>query len=124
MKKGTKLYSVLNSKRPYCHEGEFFNNNFYNIKSIGDIYDDCPICKRTYNPETGFYFGALYISYALGTALFVLIWTGLNILGIDISIIPKIIGISILWLLLTPITHRLSKIIWANIFINYKKTNK
>ena len=124
MKKGTKLYSVLNSKRPYCHEGEFFTSNFYNIKNIGDIYDDCPICKRTYNPETGFYFGALYISYALGTALFVSIWMGLNILGINISIIPKIIGISILWLLLTPITHRLSKIIWANIFINYKKINK
>lgn len=124
MRKGNKIYSILNSKCPHCHEGDFFSSKIYSIKNMGDIYDDCPVCGETYNPETGFYFGALYISYALGTSLFFTIWGSFNVLGIELEILHKIIGFSIIWILLTPITHRFSKIIWANIFMKYKILNK
>ncbi len=120
MKKGTKLYSVLKGKCPHCHEGDFFTNHPYNLKKMGDIHEDCPVCKETFNPETGFYFGALYVSYGLGVALFVSLWVALNVLGVELDIMKKIVGMSVLWLLLTPIIHSLSKIIWANIFMSYK----
>ena len=119
MKKGTKLYSILKNKCPHCHEGNFFTSNVFSLKNIGNIFDLCPICKETYYPETGFYFGAMYVSYALGTSYFVTIWFGLSILGIELEILTKIIVLSILWILLSPIIHRLSKIIWANMFISF-----
>ena len=123
MKKGTKLYSIINRKCPFCHEGDFFLSHPYDLKKIGDNYDNCSICNETYNPEPGFYFGAMYISYALGTALMVTIWVGLIILSIEVELFHKIIGISAIWLFLSPLIHSLSKIIWANIFMHYKTNN-
>ena len=120
MRKGTKLHSILKRKYPHCHEGDFFTGHPYNLKQMGDIHETCSVCNETYTPEKGFYFGALYISYALGTAVVVTIWLALIILGVEIEIIPKIIGISVVWLLISPLMHSLSKIIWANIFMNYK----
>jgi len=119
MKKGSKLYSVLRRKCPSCHEGDFFISHPYNLKSMGDIYESCELCKHTFNPEPGFYFGAMYISYAIGVALLVFVWVVLAIFNIKIDIISRIISISVLWISLAPLIHSLSKIIWANLFMSY-----
>lgn len=120
MKKGSKLYSIVNRKCPHCHEGEFFTHHPYNLKRMGDIHQDCPVCKETYNPETGFYFGALYVSYSIGAAVVISILVAISVLSIEIDLLPKIVGISIFWLLISPLIHSMSKIIWANFFMNYK----
>jgi len=91
---------------------------------MGDIYDKCPACEEAYNPEPGFYFGALYVSYALGCAFLITILVALKILDVEVSLLQKCIGISIPWLLLTPKMHALSKIIWANFFMKYKNTDR
>ena len=72
--KGTKLYSIFKLKCPKCHEGEFFESRLYDLKKLGHVLEECPTCKTSYVPEPGFYFGAMYVSYALGVALFVTIW--------------------------------------------------
>ena len=70
IKKGTKLYSILKFKCPHCHEGGFFKAHPYNISKAGDIYDKCPVCNNKNSKEPGFYYGAMYVSYGLGVALF------------------------------------------------------
>jgi hypothetical protein len=40
----------------------------------------CPVCEITLTPEPGFYFGALYISYAFTVALMVATWLALHVL--------------------------------------------
>ena len=124
MNKGTKLYSILKGKCPHCHVGDFFLTHPYKLKTMGDIYDKCPACEETYNPEPGFYFGALYVSYALGCAFLITILVALKILDVEVSLLQKCIGISIPWLLLTPKMHALSKIIWANFFMKYKNIDR
>ena len=119
MKKGTKLYSVLKGKCPYCHTGDFFISHPYNLKKMGDIHEGCQLCKHTFNPEPGFYFGAMYVSYALGVGLLVAVWVVLAMFNIKIDIVYRIISISVLWILLAPLMHSLSKIIWANLFMHY-----
>ena len=56
-------------------------------------------------------------------ALLVSIVVGLKVLSVELEILNKIFLVSGSWLLLTPKIHTLSKIIWANIFMDYK-TNK
>ncbi|MBI3221086.1 MAG: DUF983 domain-containing protein [Bacteroidetes bacterium] len=34
----------------------------------------CAVCETSFMPEPGFYFGALYVSYAFTVAFFVGIW--------------------------------------------------
>lgn len=120
MKKGTKLYSIIKGCCPHCHEGDFFTSHPYRLKSMGDVYDHCPTCKRSYHPEPGFYFGALYVSYALGCAFMISILVAIYVLGLELSLLEKCVTVCAPWLLLTPKIHALSKIIWANFFINYK----
>lgn len=86
------------------------------------MHKRCPKCDVNLVPEPGFYFGAAYVSYALGVAWWVALYVGIH-LFITISIeLFLIIGVVSL-LLVTPILFRLSRSIWASFFIRKKQTN-
>ena len=81
MLKKTRLYSILNFKCPRCHKGEFLESrNVYNLKKAGNLREKCDRCNLKYSREPGFYFGAMFVSYALGVALFVTIWVATAVL--------------------------------------------
>jgi len=123
LKKGSKLYSVLKYKCPHCHEGEFFKDrNPYNLKVLSSTYDYCPTCKRKLYIEPGFYYGAMYVSYALGVAHVVAFWLVKFTLGIEVEFWNFIIFVGSSLLLMSPLYYALSKIIWANMFIGFKET--
>ena len=121
MKKGTKLYSVVNFKCPCCQEGDFFISHPYNFKFTGDIHENCSVCGKKYMLEPGFYQGALYVAYGLGVALFLLIWLLCTLFFPLLSVWIQISLVAISSILLGPLLFSLSKIIYANIFIPLKK---
>jgi hypothetical protein len=119
MFKSTRLYSVLFNKCPKCHKGDFFiTNNAYNLKTFNKMHANCAVCKQSFEPETGFYIGAMYASYGLtvayGLALFIAM---VAILKIDILIF--LISFSISLILLLPWVYRKSRLIWINLFVGY-----
>ena len=122
--KDSKLYSVFKHKCPRCHEGEFFVSHPYDLKNAGNIHEHCSVCNLKYSKEPGFYYGAMYVSYALGVALFVTFWVSFNLFFPSVSIAFQITSIIVATVLLTPYLYALSKIIWANLFIKYDKTIK
>lgn len=123
-KKGTKLYSVLNGKCPRCNEGEFFKYKItLNPSKITKLHDNCPSCNLKYMMEPSFFFGAMYVNYALSVALFVGIFI-ISKMIFGLTILQSFIAIIIVSLLLIPFTLRLSRIIWINIFIAYDKNIK
>lgn len=119
--KGNKLYSILNNKCPRCHEGEFFKNKAsFNFTKITELHENCSHCKLKYMMEPSFFFGAMYVNYALAVALFVAVFIISKVfLGQDI--LTSFIAVVVVSFLLTPFTLRLSRIIWINIFVSYKK---
>lgn len=119
--KGDKLYSILHFKCPYCHEGDFYTAKIYQLKHLGKINTMCPKCRRPLQKETGFYFGAMYVSYAIGVVLFVFGFVLLSALFNNMTTAVKIISIVGFMLLSAPLVHALSKIIWANLFMHYQK---
>ncbi len=119
--KGTKLYSIFKFKCAHCHEGEFFvDRNPYHLSQVGDLLDNCPICHRKYSPEPGFFFGAMYVSYALGVAMFVTIYVATAVLYPAAPMWLYITLILASLFLLGPYLYALSKTIWANLFFTYK----
>jgi hypothetical protein len=46
-----------------------------NLKQPLDMHKRCPVCDLNYEPEPGFYFGAMFISYAISA--FILLPMGL-----------------------------------------------
>ena len=121
MKKGTKLYSILKMTCPKCQEGKFLVAHPYNYKQMGEIYSHCPNCGLDYMPEPGFYYGAMYVSYGLGVAIFVAIWASCNWFFDNVGVWTQITLILIALIGLGPYLYSLSKIIWANLFIKYDK---
>ncbi|CAM1351993.1 protein of unknown function [Tenacibaculum insulae] len=73
--------------------------------------------------EPSFFFGAMYVNYALAVALFVGVFIIAKVI-FGLTILQSFITIVVVSLLLTPLTLRLSRIIWINIFVGYDKTVK
>ena len=117
--KGSKLNSIIKMKCPQCQEGDFFISRPYDMKNLGKTHHHCSECGLRYEKEIGFYYGAMYVSYALGVALFVTCWVSFNLFFSSANIWLQIGVISGLSILLSPYLYALSKIIWANLFFSY-----
>ena len=120
MKKGTKLYSIAKITCPQCHEGKFLVSSVYDLKNMGDVRHECDVCHLKYEREPGFFYGAMYVSYALGVALFVTIWASCNLWFPSFGAWTQIGLVTFFTVVLSPYLFALSKIIWANFFISYK----
>jgi uncharacterized protein (DUF983 family) len=121
MFKDTPIYSIVANKCPKCHKGNFFiDNNPYNLKLFDKMNVRCQTCNEDFERETGFYYGAMYASYgitvAFGIGLFLLMCVLLNI-----DVITYLIVFASLQLLLLPVLYRISRLLWINIFVRYKK---
>lgn len=122
--KGTKLYSVLHLKCPFCHEGDFFVGHPYDLRYAGDVLEECPVCHRKYEKEPGFYYGAMFVNYAIGIA-FSLVCFGITWwIAPQLSIWGFMAVVVGLIILAAPYLYALSKIMWANIFFSYQGTGK
>ncbi|MFN3875157.1 MAG: DUF983 domain-containing protein [Flavobacteriales bacterium] len=121
MPKRSKAYSIFRFKCPHCHEGEFFvDRNPYHLSTAGDLLDECPVCRRRYTPEPGFYYGGMYVAYALAVATGTTIFVATAVLWPSATA-PAKAGLVVGGLLvLTPWLYALSKTIWANLFMSYK----
>lgn len=120
-KKGTKLYSVVNMKCPRCNEGDFFVSGPYDFKHVGETPTYCSECHQKYAKEPGFYYGAMYVSYAFGVALFVAIIVLYWLIFRRFDVWTLLITMGICSILTAPFFFHLSKVVWANIFIHYDK---
>ena len=110
----------LACKCPKCGTGRVFINGLISFKFAETRYS-CPSCSFSFEPEPGFYFGAMFISYAINTALFIAAWVALTILYPDYSLtmlLGLLTGVVILGL---PLTYRLSRSIWIAIFVRYDR---
>lgn len=121
VKKGTKLYSVINRKCPHCHEGDFFvSRNPYDLSRTGDLFKECSVCHRKFEPEPGFYYGGLYVSYALTVALCVTVYVALSVLAPSTGPTTRLLWLLGSLVVTAPVVYAWSKIAWANMFTEYK----
>lgn len=119
--KGTKAYSILNNVCPRCQSSKFWprNNPYTNffVKNNGDL-GSCKSCNLKFEIELGFWYGAMYVSYALSVSVFLIIWLALSFFN-SINVINEIIIISISLIIISPVVYFLSRLIWINIFISF-----
>lgn len=121
LKKGWKINSILTGSCPRCQEENMYvEKNPYQLKTIYDMHEKCSHCHLRYEMEPSFFYGAMYVAYgvsiAFGVAFFVI--TNL-ILGFSAKTSFIVLGIGIL--VLMPITARIARNIYINMFVNYDK---
>jgi uncharacterized protein (DUF983 family) len=101
--------AALKLKCPKCGKSDLFSDpNPYHFKKLGDMPVVCPNCSLPFTPEPGFYYGAMYVSYAVTVALsvFNFIWVYL-IWGF--VVVPYLVINSILLIVFTPLVFRYSR---------------
>jgi len=120
-KKGTKVYSIFNNKCPKCQKGNFFiNSNPFIFKNVLKIYDNCPHCHFKYMIEPSFFYGAMYITYAVTVFASLILFLIGYLIGL--RLVDNLIFIAIILAIFSPLSLRLSRLIYINIFVNYDKT--
>jgi hypothetical protein len=118
--KGSKLYSIVHFKCPFCQEGDFFISHPYDLKHVGDLHKECSVCHRRYEKEPGFYWGGMFVSYALSAAFSLLAFGITWLIEPHWSILGYFIAVVSATVLASPYLYALSKIIWANFFFSYQ----
>lgn len=123
--KGSKLYSILGMKCPKCHQSDLFvNKNPYQFKGFFDMPSSCPVCQQKFEIEPGFYYGAMYVSYAVCVAYLVAVFVAFTVLYPSFSLeLYLITGIGSM-VLLTPYIFKLCRAIWINFFVDFDKQYK
>ncbi|MBT8295526.1 MAG: DUF983 domain-containing protein [Gramella sp.] len=119
--KGTKIYSILTGTCPVCQEESMYiEGNPYKITEVLKMHERCSNCHTKYKIEPSFFYGAMYVSYAVGIAFavaaFIVAYVFLN--ATLLSSFFAIVGTLIVFM---PVIMRLSRNIWINLFFKYRK---
>jgi uncharacterized protein (DUF983 family) len=120
-KKGTKLFSIVNGKCPKCQEGNFFKYGFtFNPSKITKLHDNCSHCNLKYMIEPSFFYGAMYINYGITVAISVAVFV-IAKLGFELDLLQSFLMVLAALIVLAPINLRLARILWINMFVNFKE---
>lgn len=118
----TPKRSILNSmvtlRCPRCHTGDLFPSGSFSFDRPFEMHKECPHCGLDYEPEPGFYFGAMFISYIISgwfCLLFILFFHwGLDwSLNGSFALLLGILAIIFVWF------FRFSRSVWLHITVKY-----
>lgn len=119
--KGNKLYSILKIKCPQCHEGAFLERRVYDFSAFTKVRRSCPKCQLNYHVEPSFYYGSMYVAYALGVILMIVMILLNLLLFEEFSFLRAFGSVVVSVIIFSPLLNALAKIIWANLFFSYKE---
>jgi len=63
----SKFYALVNAKCPRCHVGKMFEGPIYGFKKQR-MNEICPHCHFKFEIEPGYFYAAMYVSYAFSVA--------------------------------------------------------
>ncbi|MDZ7880703.1 MAG: DUF983 domain-containing protein [Saprospiraceae bacterium] len=118
--KGSKSYSILAFKCPRCHEGDLYFTPTFGFKRLFDMPKQCPKCGQAYEMGPGFYWGAMFVSYIL-VAFYIFGGFGIGFFLMDFDPWWSLGVMSASIIPLYAWFFRVSRSIWINFFVHYKK---
>jgi len=121
LKKGSTLYSILTGSCPKCHqESMYMDQNPYHITNVYKMHENCSHCGLHYQIEPSFFYGAMYVSYGLTVAIGIAAFIISKVI-IGLSLLQSFIAIILSLFALMPVTARLARNIYINIFVHFDK---
>ena len=115
MPKRSYMSALLHGKCPRCREGSIFKHPVTKLSKFNVMNENCPYCGVGFEPEPGFYQGAMFVGYAFTVAVIVIVGLVLYYLGDPSEWVYIGIVIAIM-LLLSPLNYRYSRILYLTFF--------
>ena len=124
LKKGSKLNSILTGSCPRCqNESMYLDKNPLHFSKLLKMNEKCNHCGLKYQIEPSFFYGAMYVSYALNVALSVASFV-ISYLIFHTNLKIAFIAILASNIILFPFVLRWARNIYINIFVSYDKQFK
>ncbi|MCC3153202.1 DUF983 domain-containing protein [Hymenobacter sp. BT770] len=107
--------ALLALRCPRCHEGKIFTSRAFSFQ-FADMPAVCPVCGQPTEPEPGFYYGAMFVSYAFSVAIFAVTAAALYFLFGDPEIWVYVVVVGLTAMLFTPLSVRYSRMLMLYLF--------
>lgn len=123
MSNPSNLLAIINARCPQCHEGRLFKFKFWNVFKFTQMHEHCPKCNLRYEIEPGFFFGAMYVSYAFTVGIMlvggVVIFNFFN----DPPALGYVVPITVISLIMVPFNFRMARVLFIHLFsgVKYQK---
>lgn len=108
--------ALLALRCPRCHEGHLFNHPATSLTKFTDMPAECPVCGQTFEPEPGFYFGAMYVSFGFAVGIFLACGVLLYYLANDPELWVYVTTVAVVTLVSTPLAFRYSRALMLYLF--------
>ena len=112
----SKLAAIGEGRCPQCREGKLFKYPFWRVDKFSEMHENCPVCGLKFEVEPGFWFGAMFVSYANTIAMLVVLGVSIFYLFNDPPVLYYIIPVTILSLLTVPFNFRISRVVYLHLF--------
>ena len=120
----SKFMAMSKALCPRCRTGKMFKYPLSKISKFADMNENCPVCGLKFEVEPGFWYGAMFVSYANTILLLVVLGVGIFYLFNDPSTLSYIAVITVASLLFVPFNFRISRSVFLHLFgfVKYKPT--
>lgn len=105
--------ALLSGKCPACREGVIFKHplSLSQISHFAEMHGACPTCGAGFEPEPGFYFGSMFITYAFNVILVIV--SGVTMYSFwDLPEWAFIVVVFLLAVVALPFSFRMSRTLW------------
>ena len=96
----------------------YLESNPYKLTRIFKMHERCSNCGVKYKIEPSFFYGAMYVSYAVGVAFAVAAFIISHLL-LGLGLVASFFAIMGTLIVFGPVIMRLSRNIWINFFLHY-----
>ncbi len=114
--------ALAQGKCPSCRKGNMYKYSIFNLTKFTEMHKNCPVCGFKFEIEPGFFYGAMYVGYAISVATIITVFTAINILYPKASLSVFIGSVVVAVLLMIPVNFRYSRIMMLYFFggVKYK----
>jgi len=110
------LLALLGLRCPRCRQGRLFTHSALQLRHFDDMPPACSICGQSFEPEVGFYWGAMYISYGFSTVIVAIVGGLVYWLGHDPAVWVYVVGVALAVLAFTPLMFRYARAVMLYAF--------
>lgn len=118
----SEIGAALRAKCPRCRRGDMFTTAMYGFK-LQKMNDNCPFCDLKFEREPGYFYVAMFVSYAMTVAEMIIagVLTYLITGNLEDPLI-YMLGIFPIIVLLSPFNYRYSRVVllyWLTRGVDY-----
>jgi len=108
--------ALLALRCPRCHQGKLFSHPATSLTKFTDMPAECPVCGQTFEPEPGFYFGAMYVSFGFAVGTFAAVGILLYYFFGNPDTWVYVAAVTVITLVSTPLVFRYSRALMLYLF--------